>query len=681
MEEQAAVVQIHRPHRGEAVVHHEVLGVNEAGGVLIDAHPRLQQGRVVGPGDLEHIPLVRDVGGDDPHIHPGLGRVAQGGVGGHVDDQIGGGDIDILPGFADHVQIDRLAHRLPVQGGVGVGLDIAGPGAGGGGLRAEVVELLLPAAAVVPHGEEHHRHGPNRVPLQQDGAVLPVAEALPPVDILVSQVDASGEAHLSVDDQEFPVVPVVEAQGHHRHKAVEHPALDAPGGHLLVIVPGEGEHAAHVVVDEAHLHPLGGLLLQDLQHAVPEDAGLDDEVLQEDVPLRLPQLLQHPGKDQIPHREILGLRVGVGGAVGEVLQVPGLAGGVLPQGEQVVRLEVLPQVLLRLLGDALHPAAGALGDLSAAHQQIEDAPEHGEGEHQQQPGDLIGGLHAAPHDQQGGRHAQKDKKPVQAGGVLRKEAHHQHQRHHLRDQGQAHKYRTMKQDIQQFLHCPLTFFPRCAGVSGSDQLGQGTENTVPLQEDGPIAGAAGPGVHHPQAVLQLLAVGPVGVAEEENVHAGLPGLRNGQVIAPLHPPQVAVGQQDVLPLEGDPLDGGGGGPAVAVAGDHADGERLEAPGQLLRVAHQVAQMDDLVGLLLLDGLDHAGEEAVGVGKNKDLHIVTLPVPPHILKRNIRIGVNGICRVNIPNSPPPPKWGRPWAGTDRPLPTWPSPGTLRSWSPC
>ena len=126
--------------------------------------------------------------------------------------------------------------------------------------------------------------------------------------------------------------------------------------------------------------------------------------------------------------------------MGEVLQVPGLAGGVLPQGEQVVRLKVLPQVLLRLLGDALHPAAGALGDLSAAHQQIEDAPEHGEGEHQQQPGDLIGGLHAASHNQQSRRHTQRDEKPVQAGGVLREEAHHQHQRHHLRDQGQTHKH-------------------------------------------------------------------------------------------------------------------------------------------------------------------------------------------------------------------------------------------------
>ena len=58
----------------------------------------------------------------------------------------------------------------------------------------------------------------------------------------------------------------------------------------------------------------------------------------------------------------------------------------------LVRLEVLPQVFFRLLGHAAHPAADPLGDVSAAHQQVKDAAEHREGEDEQQPGDLIGGL-------------------------------------------------------------------------------------------------------------------------------------------------------------------------------------------------------------------------------------------------------------------------------------------------
>ena len=96
VEKQAAVVQVHRAHRGEAAIHHKVFGVDEAGGVFIDVDPGVQQGGIVGAGHLEHIALVGDVGGDEIHVHPGLGGVAQGGVGGHVHDEVGRGDIDIL---------------------------------------------------------------------------------------------------------------------------------------------------------------------------------------------------------------------------------------------------------------------------------------------------------------------------------------------------------------------------------------------------------------------------------------------------------------------------------------------------------------------------------------------------------------------------------------------------------
>ena len=92
---------------------------------------------------------------------------------------------------------------------------------------------------------------------------------------------------------QLPVVPVVQPQGHNGNEAVEHPALDAPGGQLLVVVPGEAEDAAHIVIDQPDLHALGGLLLQNVQDAVPKDAGLEDEVLQEDEPLCLLQLDQH----------------------------------------------------------------------------------------------------------------------------------------------------------------------------------------------------------------------------------------------------------------------------------------------------------------------------------------------------------------------------------------------------
>ena len=78
-----------------------------------------------------------------------------------------------------------------------------------------------------------------------------------------------------------------------------------------------------------------------------------------------------------------------------------------------------------------------------------------------------------------------------------------------------------------------------------------------------------------------------------------------------------MGQEDAPPLKGDLLDGGDRGPAVAVAGHGDHGQLGVEEGQLLGVPLEVAQVDHQVGLLLLDGLDHAAGVAVGVGKHKN----------------------------------------------------------------
>ena len=250
------------------------------------------------------------------------------------------------------------------------------------------------------------------------------------------------------------MVPVVQPQGHHRHQPVEHPALDALFEQRLVVVPGQGEHAAEVVVHHPDLHALGGLALQDGQNAVPEDPGLEDEILQKDIFFRLLQLLQHPGEHLVAQGEVLRLGVGVGGTGGPALQITGLSGGVAPQGEQVLRLEVVLQRLGGLLQHTLHPLLGALGDVPPAHQQVKDAAEDGEGQDQQQPGDLIPGLHPAAHDGQGGGHTQGDTAPVKEGGGG-EVAHHEGQRGDLGDQGQRHEYRAVKEDIKDFFHVKI----------------------------------------------------------------------------------------------------------------------------------------------------------------------------------------------------------------------------------
>lgn len=171
------------------------------------------------------------------------------------------------------------------------------------------------------------------------------------------------------------------------------------------------------------------------------------------------QLLQHSGKGQIAQGKILGLCVGVGGGVGVVFQVAGLAGGVLPQGEQVVGLKVGLQVFLRLFGDALHAPGNAFGDVSAAHQQIEDAAEHREGQHQQQPGDLVGRVDAAAQNQHGCHHAQSDAAPIKPLGVAGEKHDHHNESDHLGQQGHPHHHRAVKQDIQHFFQGQITSVP------------------------------------------------------------------------------------------------------------------------------------------------------------------------------------------------------------------------------
>ena len=146
------------------------------------------------------------------------------------------------------------------------------------------------------------------------------------------------------------------------------------------------------------------------------------------------------GKGAVPQGEVLRLRIGVGRTGGPALQVIGLTGGVAPQGQQVVGLKVVPEDLGSLFQHSLHPTPGAFGGGPAAHHQIEDAPEHGEGEDEQKPGDLVPRLHTAAHNGQGGHDADGHQAPVEDVGIFRERDHHHQQRGDLGQQGQPHKH-------------------------------------------------------------------------------------------------------------------------------------------------------------------------------------------------------------------------------------------------
>ena len=102
---QAAVVHVDAAHGGVLIVHAEHLGVDKAGGELIDPHAGLNEIFIVGPGQLVDIPLVRDEGGDDAHIDAGFGRAGEGGHHVVVDDEVGRHDIDIALGAGNQIPV------------------------------------------------------------------------------------------------------------------------------------------------------------------------------------------------------------------------------------------------------------------------------------------------------------------------------------------------------------------------------------------------------------------------------------------------------------------------------------------------------------------------------------------------------------------------------------------------
>ena len=71
---QTAVIEVDRADDGLAVVADEHLRVHEAGRILIDLHPGVEQLAVVSLGEGEGELLVRHVRQNELHVHAALGR-------------------------------------------------------------------------------------------------------------------------------------------------------------------------------------------------------------------------------------------------------------------------------------------------------------------------------------------------------------------------------------------------------------------------------------------------------------------------------------------------------------------------------------------------------------------------------------------------------------------------------
>ena len=276
-------------------------------------------------------------------------------------------------------------------------------------LGAEGAVVRLTGAESVPEVEEHHGKIPRSIALDAQGGVLPVAEALLRVDILVGQVHAAGVGDAPVDDHDLAVVAVVHHQREHRHHRVEGDAPDVRPLHAHHKVGGQAQQAAKVVVDQAHVHPLRGLAPEDGFHAVPHFAGVQDKKLHKDGvfgPLQVPQQLGVHGfaAGKILRSGVLPGRVA---AVPRQIAAHAEAGSIQPVG--LARL--LGKVGLVGLVHRLQLITQALGRALVAKGEVQCPAQQRQHPHERDPADLVGAVLVLAHEVQ--HHKQTEQ--LQAG--------------------------------------------------------------------------------------------------------------------------------------------------------------------------------------------------------------------------------------------------------------------------
>ena len=364
--------------------------MDKAGGILKNAYPRFQKGTVVGPCHLKNRLLVRHMGRDKAHVHPTFGSAAKSGIYAVTDDQVGGHDIDIAFGLSDQVEVYRLPYRLSVQGAVGIGLDPAARSLPcfqrqGGGTVAIVILPL--SAGILPHGKKHDRHRPDCLPLQQDGVVLPVAILQAAVHILVGQIHSPGKSGMTVNDTDLPMIPVIEPHRQNGYKTVTYLTVDSPSLQLPFIPLGQSVKAAHIIVDDPHIHPLADFLFQDLKNTVPNLSKINDKILQKDIALRSPKLFQQGLKCLVSQRKVAGPGVGVQRTVGIFLQIARLIHRIPAKGGKTLRF--LVRVGHHMAVHALHLLSHLLRQPVPPAQEVKQPPKHRHQQNGNDPGDLV----------------------------------------------------------------------------------------------------------------------------------------------------------------------------------------------------------------------------------------------------------------------------------------------------
>ena len=215
------------------------------------------------------------------------------------------------------------------------------------------------------------------------------------IDIFVRQVQSPAEAHIPVNDSDFPMIAVIEHGIETRAKGVEYGAFDACLLHLAVIMGRQCLDCAKIIVHQPHIHAGGSLFLHNIQYGIPHFSFLDNKIFHENKLLRFPKLPQQRRPKFLSQRKIFHLSIfpnRVQPNIADIITLPFQVGRFFLQGFPNVCAGHL-MALLRLFIGIIPDALGLLfvhGFI--AEYQIKNAAEDRENQNGDNPGNFIRGV-------------------------------------------------------------------------------------------------------------------------------------------------------------------------------------------------------------------------------------------------------------------------------------------------
>ena len=222
----------------------------------------------------------------------------------------------------DYIHIDGLSDLLVVQGTISVGDHVPR------GIFRRAYRTLKPLRELrfflvdVPHLQKQQRKALCCLAFEHDGCVLPVPEAFGQIDILICEIDASGEGCLAVDHKYLSVISVVVMRGYDRSDGRKSLCLDSFFFKQSAIVRGKQRHLAHSVVHHTHFNSLSRFRNKQFENLAPHIALFNYEIFQKDEFFGSLKSLYHSGKLVLAYGEVCDLGVVVYWKTACAVQVP-----------------------------------------------------------------------------------------------------------------------------------------------------------------------------------------------------------------------------------------------------------------------------------------------------------------------------------------------------------------------